>query len=236
MHRALVITPVKDALANTLDTCLAISKAETEIKHLLFNDFSSPETKSALEKEKNKIGFELIHLEEFTQKPSPNYKLALQMAQKRALESGLPMIIIESDVVIKPDTISRLLDFATANKDLGLLGAITVDESGKVNFPYLKFKHLKGSIHPTERSLSFCCTLISKKFLESFDFQELDNSKDWYDTFVSKKSLELGFKNYIMMDNPVWHKPHGSRPWKQLKYENPLKYYFLKFFKGRDKI
>jgi len=34
----------------------------------------------------------------------------------------------------------------------------------------------------------------------------------------------------------VWHRPHSSRPWKQLKYTNPLKYYWLKFTKGLDKI
>ena len=35
---------------------------------------------------------------------------------------------------------------------------------------------------------------------------------------------------------PVLHRPHQSRPWKQLKYKNPLKYYWLKFTKGLDKI
>jgi hypothetical protein len=65
---------------------------------------------------------------------------------------------------------------------------------------------------------------------------ELDHSKDWYDTFMSKKAVELGFDNYVLMPTPVLHKPHGSRPWKLLKYSNPFKYYILKFWKGRDKI
>jgi hypothetical protein len=34
----------------------------------------------------------------------------------------------------------------------------------------------------------------------------------------------------------VTHRPHASRPWKQLKYKNPLKYYWLKLTKGLDKI
>lgn len=41
---------------------------------------------------------------------------------------------------------------------------------------------------------------------------------------------------YGEYDAPVWHRPHGSRPWKQLKYSNPMKYYFFKFWKGLDKI
>jgi hypothetical protein len=64
----------------------------------------------------------------------------------------------------------------------------------------------------------------------------LDEAKDWYDTFISKKAIELGFKNTVLMEVPVWHRPHASHPWKQLKYSNPLKYYFLKFWKGWDKI
>ncbi|MFT6894826.1 MAG: hypothetical protein ACJAWX_002440, partial [Algoriphagus sp.] len=69
-----------------------------------------------------------------------------------------------------------------------------------------------------------------------FDFTELDAAKDWYDTFISRKAIELDFENYVLMDAPVWHRPHASRPWKQLKYSNPLKYYFVKFWKGMDKI
>ncbi|HAH37561.1 MAG TPA: family 2 glycosyl transferase, partial [Algoriphagus sp.] len=52
----------------------------------------------------------------------------------------------------------------------------------------------------------------------------------------STKALDCGFENFVLMDAPVWHRPHGSRPWKQLKYKNPLKYYFLKYWKGLDKI
>jgi hypothetical protein len=77
---------------------------------------------------------------------------------------------------------------------------------------------------------------MTTDFLKSYSFLGLDQSKDWYDTFISSKAVELSFKNYILLDVPVLHQPHGSRPWKQLKYTNPLKYYFLKFTKGRDKI
>jgi GT2 family glycosyltransferase len=117
-----------------------------------------------------------------------------------------------------------------------LVGSVTVDEKGVVNFPYLKFKGVKESVIDTSRSLSFCCTLFSTDFLKAYDFIGLDEAKDWYDTFISKKSIELGFKNHVLMNAPVWHRPHASRPWKQLKYSNPLKYYFLKFWKGLDKI
>lgn len=236
MAEVLVITPVKNSIETTLDTARAIASSSVKVHHVIFNDFSSEETKAVLEEKKAEIGYELIHIEDLTDHPSPNYKLVLQLAQKRALQENLPLLVVESDVVIKPDTIVNLLKRLQSDPKTGLVGSVTVDEKGEVNFPYLKFKGVKEQVIDTHRSLSFCCTLFSPEFLKSYDFTGLDEAKDWYDTFISKKSLELGFKNRVLMNAPVWHRPHASRPWKQLKYTNPLKYYFMKFWKGLDKI
>lgn len=236
MAEVIVITPVKNSLETTLDTAMAIASSSMKVRHIIFNDFSTAETKVGLDENQPAIGYELIHLEDHTDHPSPNYKLVLQMAQKIAKEADLPLLVIESDVVLKPETIADLLSFQKSNAKSGLVGSVTVDENGIVNFPYLKFKGVKESVIDTSRSLSFCCTLFSKQFLKAYDFMGLDEAKDWYDTFISKKSIELGFKNHVLMNAPVWHRPHASRPWKQLKYSNPLKYYFLKFWKGMDKI
>ena len=236
MAQVLVITPVKNSIETTLDTARAIAASDIPVRHVIFNDFSTAETKASLEENKAKIGYELIHIEDLTDHPSPNYKLVLQISQKMALEDKLPLLVVESDVVIKPDTISKLLSSLKDDKKIGLTGSVTVDEAGVVNFPYLKFKGIKQPVISTQRSLSFCCTLFTLDFLNSYDFTGLDEAKDWYDTFISKKSIELGFENVVLMNAPVWHRPHASRPWKQLKYTNPLKYYFLKFWKGLDKI
>ena len=236
MAQVLVITPVKNAIETTLDTARAIAGSTVKVKHVIFNDFSTEETKASLEKHREELGYELIHIEDLTDHPSPNYKLVLQLAQQQALEVGIPLLVVESDVVIAPNTIQSLLDHLSAQPSTGLVGSVTVDEKREVNFPYLKFKGVKDAVIDTQRSLSFCCTLFSPSFLQAFDFKGLDEAKDWYDTFISKKSVELGFKNTVLMNAPVWHRPHASRPWKQLKYSNPLKYYFLKFWKGLDRI
>jgi len=236
MAQVLVITPVKNSIETTLDTARAISESSIPVRHIIFNDFSTEETKSKLEASQQEIGYELIHLEDLTDHPSPNYKLVLQKAQKMAKAQGIPLVVIESDVVIKSDTLKDLMNFSSRHKQVGLVGSVTVDERGKVNFPYLKFKSVKDSEIKTNRSLSFCCTLFSLAFLEKFDFSELDEAKDWYDTFISRKAVGLGFENFVLMNSPVWHRPHASRPWKQLKYSNPVKYYFMKFWKGLDKI
>jgi hypothetical protein len=236
MAQVLVITPVKNAIETTLDTARAIAASSVKVKHVIFNDFSTAETKDSLEKHREELGYDLIHIEDLTDHPSPNYKLVLQLAQQQALEVGIPLLVVESDVVIAPNTIQSLLDHLAAHPSTGLVGSVTVDDKGEVNFPYLKFKGVKVAVIDTQRSLSFCCTLFSPSFLQAFDFKGLDEAKDWYDTFISKKSVDLGFKNTVLMHAPVWHRPHASRPWKQLKYSNPLKYYFLKFWKGLDRI
>lgn len=236
MYRALVITPVKNSIETTLDTARAIASSSVRVRHVIFNDFSSDETKRMLEEKKDQIGYELVHLEDLTDHPSPNYKLVLQIAQKRALSEDLPLLVVESDVVVKPETVEVLVKSLEEKPKSGLVGSVTVDENGVVNFPYLKFKGVKQPVISTSRSLSFCCTLFSPEFLKAYDFAGLDEAKDWYDTFISKKAIELGFTNWVLMNAPVWHRPHASRPWKQLKYTNPLKYYFLKFWKGLDKI
>lgn len=234
--QALVITPVKNSIQNTLETIEAIHASNTKVEYLIYNDFSNDETKNALTKNAEKFGYQLINLEDITNTPSPNYKLVLQQAQQLAITKNVPLIIVESDVTVKPDTFEKMLQFKEEHPKVGMVGAITVDTTGKVNFPYLKFKNNKKEVIDTQRSLSFCCTLLTTEYLKEFDFKQLDQTKDWYDTVISKKSIELGFKNYVLMNTPVVHKPHSSRPWKLLKYENPLKYYFLKFIKGRDKI
>ncbi|MBT0811046.1 glycosyltransferase [Litoribacter ruber] len=236
MAQILVITPVKDALENTLQTAKAISASSLELEHVIYNDFSSQETRRALEENSGDLGYRLVNLEDVVDTPSPNYKVVLQMAQKEALKRGLPLVVVESDVEVKQHTLKQMLDFSKLHKNSGLIGAITVNFDGEVNFPYLKFKDVKEPVVKTTRSLSFCCTLFTPEFMGKYDFKNLDNSKDWYDTFMSYKSVELGFDNFILMETPVLHKPHGSRPWKMLKYSNPIKYYWKKFWGGKDKI
>ncbi len=236
MAQAIVITPVKDSLVSTLETIKAITSNQINVEYIVYNDFSTLETKTALEESTKTLNFQLINLEDITQTPSPNYKLVLQLAQKKALEKNLPLIIVESDVTIEPDTFAKMIQFKEVHKNVGMIGAITVDTDKKVNFPYLKFKNNQEQFIETQRSLSFCCTLLTVDYLKAFDFKQLDHTKDWYDTVISKKAIELGFKNYVLMDTPVIHKPHSSRPWKQLKYKNPIKYYILKFLNRKDKI
>jgi len=236
MSEAIIITPVKDSLETTRLTIEAISKAKGNFDYYVFNDFSQQETRQFLEDTKKEKGFEVIHLEEITDTPSPNYRLVLEMAQKMALEKKLPLIIIESDVVIQPETLQELLQIQKSEINVGIVGAITVNKEGQYNFPYT-FEKLKSSeAINTSHSLSFCCTLLAPEFMEKFDFNTLSPKKDWYDIYISRQSKKLGFNNYLAKGTEVLHLPHSSRPWKNLKYKNPVLYYFRKYFYNRDRI
>lgn len=236
MPEAIIITPVKDSLNTTKLTIKAISESIGNFEYYVFNDFSQTETKSYLENTKNEYQFNLINLENLTSNPSPNYKLVLETAQKIALEKQCPLIIIESDVIIKADTVQQLIQISETKTDCGIVGAITVDKNGNYNFPYT-FERIKSNdVIETPHSLSFCCTLITGSLLEKFDFKNLSEKKDWFDVYISRQSKRFGFTNYLAKGVEVLHLPHSSRPWKNLKYTNPFLYYLKKLFYKRDRI
>lgn len=233
---AIIITPVKDSLDTVRLTVEAISNAKGRFEYTIYNDYSRKETKSYLEEHSAVFNYQLIHLEDITSHPSPNYKTVLKLARNKAIEYSVPLIIVESDVIVKQDTISELIKLSRRLTKPGLIGSITTDIDGNYNFPYANEKKTNKGIAETRRSLSFCCTLISTEFMKVYDFSELSGKKDWFDIYISRQSRKSGFKNYLIRRLPVVHLPHSSRPWKQLKYTNPLRYYFYKLIKKRDRI
>lgn len=236
MPEAIIITPVKDSIETTLQTIESIYQSDATFDYYIFNDFSRPESKKQLEKAQKKHGFNLVHLEDVTSNPSPNYKMVLQMAQSIANEKKLPLIIIESDVIVRENTISNLIRLSRGKQNPALIGAITTDREGNYNFPYNYEKTKSPDTVDTSHSLSFCCTLITPEFLTTFDFKDLSQKKDWYDVFISRQAKKMGFKNYLAKGEEVLHLPHSSRPWKNLKYSNPFLYYFKKLVNKRDRI
>jgi len=236
MYEAIVITPVKDSLTTTTETIHSILKSDGNFYYCVYNDFSSEETTAKLKSMSKELQFELVNLSDITSTPSPNYRLVLQLAQKKAISHGLPLIIVESDVEVKPNTLSELVQQSNKRMQCGMVAAVTKDIDGKINFPYLNFRKTKEKIIKTKHSLSFCCTLLTPALLNQYDFKELSSDKHWYDVSISRKSISLGLNNYLLISAGVLHKPHSSRPWKQLKYTNPIKYYYLKLIKRLDRI
>ncbi|MDL2291784.1 glycosyltransferase family 2 protein [Bacteroides sp. OttesenSCG-928-F21] len=236
MDRINIITPVKDSIELTLKTIESITASQISVpySYTIYNDFSTPENCKKLESAARKYGFKLIHLSDITQNPSPNYRLVLQIEQKKAIAENAALCIVESDVIVKPNTLQSLFDETLKRTDTGMAAAVTVDPEGKVNYPYEYAKEEMNKIYATEEVFSFCCTLITPALLKAYDFEQFDKSKTWYDAVLTRISNSLGFKNYLFTNLPVIHSPHGSRPWRTLREKNILKYYFLKLL-GRHK-
>lgn len=233
-----IITPVKNSIESTLETIKAVLASDIKVPYTytIYNDFSTDENTALLEQYSKELGFTLVNLKDLTDHPSPNYLLVLRKCQKEAIAAGADMLLVESDVVVAKDTLQGLVDGATASEGCAIAASVTVDDDGEINYPYGYAKRRKGQVWCVKRHCSFCCSLLTNEFLKAFDFEELNSEKHWFDVTISQTALKLGFKNYLFCNLPVIHSPHASRPWKQLKYKKPLKYYWIKFTKGFDKI
>ena len=238
MKKIHIITPVKDSIDSTMETIKAIHSSAIVFPHTytVYNDFSTDENTAKLEEASKQYGFRLVNLKDITDHPSPNYLLVLQTAQREAIEADAGILIVESDVTVKKDTLQGLVNGALQRPDCAIAASVTVDDQGVINYPYKHALGMENQVFETKKHCSFCCSLLTPALLKAFDFNTLDPSKNWYDVTISHEALNRGLKNYLFTILPVVHRPHQSRPWKQLKYKNPLKYYWIKFTKGMDKI
>ena len=162
MREIHIITPVKDSIDLTLQTIKSVLASDMTIPYhyYVYNDFSTIENTARLQKASEEMGFELIHLADLTNHPSPNYLLILQMAQQKAIESEAGLLIVESDVVVKKNTLQKLFDGAVELPNCGIAAAVTVDEKGDINYPYLYAKGKENLVYPEKKHVSFCCSLL----------------------------------------------------------------------------
>ena len=232
-----IIMPVKDSIEIAERAIRAIVASGHTV--CVYDDNSLQENAERLDQIAKEKSIQVVHISDLTDHPSPNYRLVLQTAQQEALDKGKHLVIVESDVIIQSDTLNRMLTQVEAG--VGMVASVTIDENGEYNFPYhylrnLRYRFIKRQTIATKKRFSFCCTLLTNELLHKADFQQLDPTKNWYDVTISHWSLALGLRNLLMLDNPVLHFPHASRPWKRLKYTNPLLYYWRKITQKRDRI
>ena len=226
-----IIMPVKDSLQTAEESIRAVVASGYTLT--VYDDYSSPENAARLDALHDELGIHVVHVSEHFNHPSPNYRWILIDAQRECIANGQHLLIVESDVIVGKTTISGMLQAVKSR--IGMIACVTTDENGVINFPYEYARKIKMD-GVCKKRLSFCCTLLTNELLRAYGFNQLDERKNWYDVFVSHQSQKMGFENILMMSNPVVHKPHSSRPWKRLKYTNPLLYYWRKLTQGRDKI
>ena len=226
-----IIMPVKDSIVTAEQAIRAIVASGYTLT--LYDDNSTAENAARLDALHEELGIQVVHIAEHIDHPSPNYRWVLIDAQRECLQSGRHLVIIESDVVIRENTIEAMC--CAVSPGVGMVAAVTVNEQGKVNFPYEYARKIKHD-GVCRKRFSFCCTLLTQELLQAYDFEQLNPTKNWYDVTISHQSVQMGLKNILQVSNPVLHKPHSSRPWKRLKYTNPLLYYWRKLTQRRDRI
>ncbi len=229
--------PVKDSITIAERAIRAIVESGHSV--CVFDDNSTYENAQRLDELAVGLGIQVVHISDLTNHPSPNYRLVLQRAQQEAIANNQHLIIVESDVIIQRDTLKKMA--MEVQPGIGMVAAVTVDENNEYNFPYhylrrLRYRCLPKQTIATKKRFSFCCTLLTNELLQKADFQLLDPTKNWYDVAISHWSVQLGLRNLLMLGNPVLHFPHASRPWKRLKYTNPLLYYWRKITQKKDRI
>ena len=232
-----IIMPVKDSLEMAENAIHAILNRGHTL--CVYDDNSLPENAQRLDNIATETNIQVVHISDLTDHPSPNYRLVLQLAQQEALATNRHLVIVESDVFVRIDTLDKMQE--QVQEGVGMVAAVTTDEGGKYNFPYhylrrLRYRFLTKKTINTKKRFSFCCTLLTNELLHKADFQLLDPTKNWFDVTISHWSVKLGLRNLLMLDNPVLHFPHASRPWKRLKYTNPLLYYWRKITQKKDRI
>ena len=232
-----IIMPVKDSILMTEKAIRAIVASGNNV--CVFDDNSTDANAQRLDELARELNIQVVHISDLTDHPSPNYRLVLQKAQQQVIAENKHLVIVESDVIVQSDTLDKMQ--AEVQAGVGMVAAVTVDEHGIYNFPYHYIRrwryHILGkNTIATKKRFSFCCTLLTNELLQKADFQLLDPTKNWYDVTISHWSVQLGLRNLLMLGNPVLHFPHASRPWKRLKYTNPLLYYWRKITQKKDRI
>ena len=103
--------PVKDSIESTEQALRALTASEIKEDYLVrvYNDNSTVENTQRLEALCRELGVEHILLSSLTDTPSPNYLFVLRREQHLCVAEQADLLIVESDVIVRPDTLQGLV-------------------------------------------------------------------------------------------------------------------------------
>ena len=121
-----IIMPVKDSIEIAERAIRAI--VDSGYTLCIYDDNSLPENAQRLDLLAEELGILVVHISNLTDHPSPNYRLVLQLAEQETLKTGCHLVIVESDVIVKEDTLNRMLE--EVQDGVGMVAAVTVFNLG----------------------------------------------------------------------------------------------------------
>ena len=170
MKSLYIVTPVKDSIESTIETVKAILNSDIKVPYTytIYNDFSSPENTALLEKYSKELGFNLINISDLTDHPSPNYLLVLKRSREIAIREDAGFLLVESDVVVAKDTLQGLFDGAQEREDCAIAASVTVDDEGKINYPYEYARGTEGTCYAVKKHCSLSQSSCVRWILSSW--------------------------------------------------------------------
>ena len=95
--------PVKDSLETAEQAIRAIVASDHTLT--VYDDYSTEENAARLDALHEELGIAVVHIREHVDHPSPNYRWVLNEAQKACIANANHLVIVESDVIVRQDTI-----------------------------------------------------------------------------------------------------------------------------------
>ena len=124
--------PVKDAIESAAVSIRAIRQCGYPL--CVFDDYSTEENAKRIDELSQALSFSVVHIADKYAHPSPNYRWVLQTARREAIAQSKHLLIVESDVVVRSETIPMML--RAIGKHVGMVAAITHNQENEINFPY----------------------------------------------------------------------------------------------------
>lgn len=161
-----------------------------------------------------------------------------------AMDHGADYIwLLNNDIVVEPDTLSKLIETAELNSKIGLISPSIYyyDKPGKIQFcgSYVDWENSE-ILYPEENNLQIhndfknakntclwgTALLIKKSLFEKIGYLNERFFAYWEDTEYSLRSIKAGFINCVHLFSKVYHK---NQSFEEEGIRRPNYYYYFIF-------
>ncbi len=147
---------------------------------------------------------------------------------KQALKDGAEyVLLLNDDTEVSPDFLNKLIEVAEKQQDAGMLGprVFLYGQSQQVWFAGARFDQKASEIitsefdqtgnhndtEPMESDyITGCALLVKRKALEKVGLLDENFFLYWEDVDWGLRCIKAGYKNLVVTDSIIWHKPSAS--------------------------
>ncbi|MDR1682107.1 MAG: hypothetical protein LBS25_01770 [Candidatus Symbiothrix sp.] len=233
MEQLHIISPAWNVSDNVQRMISAVvsSKVVFPFEYTVYSACIEDEQNRKLTKLAGEHHFKMAQLNDKTSAPNIQLTQILQHAQKKAMNAGVPLLVVWPEVLVAKDTIQELFEYGRMMERSGLISAIVRDAKGNIAQPHSFAMSYNRGIVPTHHNVGLFCALFTSRLLAIIDFTDLPDTKESFEAKISKRSRRLGFKNYMITTSSVEWTPKRGRYTLLQEDMNWLKYQWFKLVK-----